>query len=319
VGAITYAIELETVMILAATNDGIRDVETGAVTLAGRDVTHLVCTGDTSWALVDGGRRVLHAHTWGDWEEIAGVDGAPGHCLHPLSKGGLLVGTEGAHVLRLEDRGLRRLPSFDAVPGRDRWKNPASAEPAVWSFAALGESVFVSVHVGGLWRSDDQGETWTASLEPGVDVHQVAASGAAVMVAAARGFAWSRDAGRTWAWTTSGLHAAYLQSIAATRDTVFVGAASGPFAEDCAVYCASPPGTAFERRAGELPGRLATIGPYRLAAAGRRLAVATRTADVFTSTDAGASWAHVATGLPQIRNLVVTSSREPLRGSSRAG
>jgi hypothetical protein len=306
-------------MILAATNDGIRDVETGAVTLAGRDVTHLVGTGDTSWALVDGGRRVLRAHARGDWEEIAGVEGAPGHCLHPLSKGGLLIGTEGAHVLRLEDRVLRRLPSFDAVPGRDRWKNPASAEPAVWSFAALGESVFVSVHVGGLWRSDDEGETWTASLDPGVDVHQVAASNGALMVAAARGFASSRDAGHTWAWTTSGLHAGYLQSIAATGDTVFIGAASGPFAEDCAVYCASPPGTAFERRAGGLPGRLATIGPYRLAAAGQRLAVATRAGDVFTSTDAGASWAHGATGLPQIRTLVVTSSREPLRGSSRGG
>jgi hypothetical protein len=310
---------LETAVTLAATNDGIRDVETGTVALAGRDVTHLVCRGDTWWALVDGGQRVFHAQVRGDWEEIARVEGARGRCLHPLSNGGLLVGTEGAHVLRLEDGVLRRLASFDAVPGRDRWKNPASAEPDVWSFADVGESVFVSVHVGGLWRSDDQGETWTASLEPAVDVHQVAASGGAVMVAAARGFAWSRDAGHTWAWTTSGLHASYLQSIAATGDTVFVGAASGPFAEDCAVYCASPPGTAFERRAGGLPRRLATIGPHRLAAAGRRLAVATRTADVFASTDAGASWAHVATGLPQIRNLVEASSQEPLPGSSRAG
>jgi hypothetical protein len=195
---------LETVVTLAATNDGIRDVETGTVALAGRDVTHLVCRGDTWWALVDGGQRVFHAQVRGDWEEIARVEGARGRCLHPLSNGGLLVGTEGAHVLRLEDGVLRRLASFDAVPGRDRWKNPASAEPDVWSFADVGESVFVSVHVGGLWRSDDQGETWTASLEPAVDVHQVAASGGAVMVAAARGFAWSRDAGHTWAWTTSG-------------------------------------------------------------------------------------------------------------------
>ena len=97
-------------MILAATNDGIRDVETGAVTLAGRDVTHLVCTGDTSWALVDGGRRVLHAHTWGDWEEIARVDGAPGHCLNPLSKGGLLV------VPRLRTRCAWRTGGSGASP-----------------------------------------------------------------------------------------------------------------------------------------------------------------------------------------------------------
>lgn len=104
-------------MILAATSDGIRNVETGAVALGGCDVTHLVPTGDTSWALVDGGQRVLHAHVRGDWEEIARVEGARGHCLHPLSNGGLLVGTEGAHVPRLSKCskvGTR------AVAGRDR-------------------------------------------------------------------------------------------------------------------------------------------------------------------------------------------------------
>ena len=79
-------------MILAATSDGIRNVETGAVALGGRDVTHLVPTGDTSWALVDGGQRVLHAHVRGDWEEIAQVEGARGHCLHPLSNGGPRTG-----------------------------------------------------------------------------------------------------------------------------------------------------------------------------------------------------------------------------------
>jgi hypothetical protein len=68
-------VDLETVVILAATNDGIRNVETGTVALAGRDVTQLVCTGETWWALVDGGRRVLRAHVRGDWEEIARVEG----------------------------------------------------------------------------------------------------------------------------------------------------------------------------------------------------------------------------------------------------
>src|SRR4029453_9874602 len=207
VGAVADAVDQEIVMILAATKEGIRNVATGAVTLAGRDVTHLVCAGDTSWPLVDGGQKVLHANAQGDWEEIASVERARGRCLHPLSGGGLFVGTEGAHVLRLGNGGPRRPPSFDAGPGRERWKNPASAEPDVWSFASLGESVFVSVHVGGLWRSDDRGEPWRASLEPAVDVHQVAASGGAVMVAAARGFGWSSAAGQRGAWTPGGLHA----------------------------------------------------------------------------------------------------------------
>jgi hypothetical protein len=295
-------------MILAATKDGVHDLDTGHVTLRGHDVGFLARRGDESWALAERGRTVLRASGSGDWEEVGRVEGEAGVVLHPIGHGGLLVGTIGAHVLRLEDGALRRLDSFDAVPGRDGWHNPASSAPDVWTFASDGDSVFVSVHVGGLWRSDDRGETWTNVLEPEVDIHQVTATEGLVAVAAQGGFGTSRDRGRTWSWTTDGLHAAYLQTVALTGDWVFVGASSGPFGTDAAVYRASPPGTTFERRSAGLPETLPAIGPHHLAAEGARLAVAEwNSTDVWASRDAGGAWEHAAKDLPAIRSLVTAA------------
>src|SRR2546425_3942430 len=112
-------------MILAATSDGIRDVETGEVALAGCDVTHLVAAGDGVWALADH-QDVLHAAAPGGGRPIARTEKPTARCVLPRGDGTLLVGTAGAHVLRWSGDGLRRLRSFDAVPGRDRWKNPAA-------------------------------------------------------------------------------------------------------------------------------------------------------------------------------------------------
>jgi hypothetical protein len=296
-------------MILAATKDGVHDLDTADVTLAGHDVAFLARRGDESWALAERGRRVLRATTAGDWDEVARVEGDAGIVLHPLGDGGVLVGTRGAHVLRLEDGELRRLDSFDAVPGRDEWQNPASSAPDVWTFASDGDSVFVSVHVGGLWRSDDHGDTWTNVLAPEVDIHQVAATDGLVAVAAQGGFGASRDRGRTWSWSTDGLHAAYLQTIAVTGDSVYVGASSGPFATDAAVYHASPPGATFERRSAGLPETFAAIGPHHLAADGAHLAVTPwNSTDVWTSHDAGRSWDHLAKDLPTIRSLAAAGA-----------
>ena len=33
---------------------------------------------------------------------------------------------------------------------------------------------WVNVHVGGVWWSEDAGETWHGAVEPGADVHEVA-------------------------------------------------------------------------------------------------------------------------------------------------
>jgi photosystem II stability/assembly factor-like uncharacterized protein len=202
---------------------------------------------------------------------------------------------------------LQRLAAFDAVPGRETWENPAAAgRPDVWSIAVDGDAVYVSVHVGGLWRSRDAGESWQNVLAPETDVHQVAARDGVVVVAAEGGFGLSDDGGASWSWTTDGLHAAYLQCVAMTDDAVYVGASSGPWAQDAAVYRASPPGARWERRSRGLPDVFESIGPYHLVADGEAVFVtAWFGTTVHASTDAGRTWAPLEHTFPSIHSLAV--------------
>jgi hypothetical protein len=293
-------------MIAAATARGLHDLESGAVELADHDVRFAARDGSQRWALVEHGRTLLTS-TVGDatWQEAARLEEASGHVLLPLGAHRCLVGTEGAHVLRVDAEGVHRLLSFDDVEGRDSWYNPAAGgRPDVWSFAATGDAIFVSVHVGGLWRSDDLGDTWENALEPDVDIHQVEGVDGLVFAAAEGGFGMSRDLGHSWSWTSEGLHASYLQSVTLAADGVYVGASSGPFNRDAAVYRAGTNGLAFERRAAGLPPTLQPIGPHYLVGDGSFLALAEwNSRDVYASHDEGWSWRCVASGLPHIRSL----------------
>jgi hypothetical protein len=290
-------------MILAATADGVHDIETAETVLDGHDVSFLARRATESWAVVGGATVMRDAGT--GWREVARLERGTGLVAHPISNR-LLIGTTGAHVVRVDDCDVERLASFDCVPGRDSWKNPAAAgRPDVWSIASDRGAVFVSVHVGGLWRSRDDGQSWTNVLVPATDVHQVAATDGLIGVAAEGGFGFSHDGGDSWTWTTDGLHAAYLQCVAFSDDAVYVGASSGPFADDAAVYRASPTGSRFERRSTGLPDGFAAIGPYHLAAAGDTVAVAAWFANtVLASRDAGETWAPVAHHFPTVHSLV---------------
>jgi hypothetical protein len=292
-------------MLLAATTEGIYDVHTGDAVLTGVDVGFVSQRATETWALVGG--RGIHRETGNGWTEVAHLERGTGLVAQPLDDGRVLIGTTGAHVLRVAGSDVQRLAAFDAVPGRDEWKNPAAGgRPDVWSFAYDGGSVFVSVHVGGLWRSDDNGESWSNALAPATDVHEIAAAGGLVAVAAEHGFGLSRDAGNSWSWTTDGLHAAYLQCVTLTDNAVYVGASSGPFADDAAVYRASPPGAKFERCSTGLPEVFEPIGPGHLVADGDTVALAPWSANtVFVSRDAGAEWAPVAHQFPTIHSLAV--------------
>jgi hypothetical protein len=293
-------------VIVVATAQGLRDLDSGSVELPQRDVRFAARGASERWAIADGGHAVLHREDAArSWSVVARLGADAGVVMQPLGAHRCLVGTEGAHVLRIDGEGVHRLLSFDDVPGRGGWYNPAAADrPDVWSMAALGEAVFASVHVGGLWRSEDDGDTWESALAPEVDVHQVAAGSGAVVVAAADGFGVSRDFGRTWSWTTDGLHASYLQSVIIDGDECFVGASSGPFGDDGTVYRAARIGNRFESRFRGGPGRFMPISPHYLVSDGTTLAVAEwNSNEVFISLDDGESWSASAREFPDIRSL----------------
>ena len=61
------------------------------------------------------------------------------------------------------------------APTRAEWHTPWGGPPSVFSMASLGDDLFVSVHVGGILRSSDGGQSWEATIDLHEDVHQVVA------------------------------------------------------------------------------------------------------------------------------------------------
>ncbi len=224
--------------------------------------------------------------------------------LAAASGGTLLIGVEGAHLLTVSPEGVvTEVASFDAVPGRDGWTNPAAAAVEVRSIAVSGENVwYVNVHVGGLWRSHDQGVSWQSVLPPESDVHEVVTGdGGAVAVAAAVGFGWSKDGGDSWQWTTEGLHDSYARAVALDGETAFLTASTGPQTNDGRVYRCQI-GAQFAPCAGGLPSSF----PFKLdtgclAASKGHVALGTRNGHVFRSSDAGTTWELAAEGMRPVR------------------
>jgi hypothetical protein len=276
--------------------------------LAEGDITALVREGRQWWAIL--GRRELQRSDDGArWSHAGKLDGLLLHTLLP-TVGGLLVGTSGAHLYRLQEGRFSPLPSFDAAPGRERWVNPAAPNPDVRSLSrAPSGALFVNVHVGGILRSEDEGRSWAPTVDMNVDVHQVLFDSGSkrLFAAAGRGFYASDDQGQHWESETRGLHGSYLRAVAVAGDTVLVSASTGPFTQSAAVYRKPVRGNApFERCEQGLPASFPeNIDTFCLEASGPAVAFGTSSGHLYLSLDEGVRWSLVTGELPPIQCVVL--------------
>jgi photosystem II stability/assembly factor-like uncharacterized protein len=295
--------------ILVATDAGLHRVTDEGVTrvddLASREVWALAVGAEERWAIVEGG-TLWRSPNGSRWSLAATVPNGRATCLAATSAG-LLVGTAGPHLLRLEGDRLVPVPSFDQVEGREAWYTPWGEPADVRSISAGVDGVlYVNVHVGGVVRSTDGGGAWQPTLDIEHDVHQVlapAARPALVLVAAADGFGLSRDGGGAWRWENRGLHAHYCRAIACADDTVLLSASSGHRGRRAALYRRRlDGGEAFERCRAGLPEWFAdNVDTGCLAALGRTAVIGTEDGCVFVSRDAGERWDALAKGLAPVR------------------
>jgi photosystem II stability/assembly factor-like uncharacterized protein len=273
--------------------------------LDGHEITALAADGHQQWALVDG-RTIWRARPDGVWEEVVALDRGEGTCL-ALTAAGLLVGTAGAHLLRLEDGHLVRIEPFDHVEGRRAWHTPWGDPPDTRSIAVPPTgALYVNVHVGGVVRSTDGGRSWRPTLDIDADVHQVFVHPerpGTVLAAAAIGLGLSEDGGETWRFDTTGLHARYLRAVTVAGDTVLVSASTGPGGRRAALYRKGLGSTApFERCREGLPEWFRrNIDTACLAAAGSHVVFGTEEGRLFHSRDAGVTWEAAGTDLPPVR------------------
>lgn len=270
---------------------------------AARAVTALAVDGRTLWALIEG--SALWASDGEGWTPRATIDGLPATCVAP-TRGGVLVGTEQAHLLALGRSGLERVETFETVAGRETWYTPWGDPADVRSIAIARDGVIhVNVHVGGVVRSRDGGGSWTPTVDIEQDVHQVLAHPERpdiVLVASAEGFGISRNGGDAWTFETEGLHAHYARAVAVADDSVVLSVSTGPRGRRAAIYRRPLDGASFERCRVGLPEWFDdNVDTGCLVAAGRLVVCGTADGRVYRSENAGGRWHLALKGLPTVR------------------
>ena len=298
--------------LLVGTTDGLHELDlAGAVTTVhhqGHTVVAVVRGAAGLWAILDGSE--LWSSAGGDgWVLFGGLNGLRGHCVADTGAG-VVVGTSEARLLRATDDGLEPLTSFERAPGRNDWYTPWGDPPDTRSISEHADTVYVNVHVGGILRSRDLGDSWEPTIDVHADVHRVWTGRSRVFAACARGLAVSTDQGHSWTVHTDGLHATYCRSGAICGDAVLTSASTGPSGRHAAVYRGGLDGRNLERCRRGLPEWFDhNIDSHCLDARpdGSFAAFATSYGCVFASDDQGATWSELASSFPGVRCLVVIS------------
>jgi hypothetical protein len=277
--------------------------------LEGREVRALALDSRACWAIADG-ESVLRSEAPGSWEEAAVTPGAQLTCLLPTPEG-LLAGTAEAHLLRLRDGALHGVESFEEADGRESWYTPWGGPPDTRSLSSdAAGALFANVHVGGILRSLDAGESWHPTLPIDTDVHQVLVHPerpGVVLAPAAVGLAISLDGGDSWNYETGGLHATYCRAVAASGDVVLVTASTGPRGHQAALYRRSLDDDEGFRpcRAGLPKWFSSNIDTGCLAASGVLAAFGTADGRLFLSADGGETWDLLTEGLPPVTGVAL--------------
>jgi hypothetical protein len=307
--------------ILVGTSSGLVALDPdGAGRVTQLDGQRVSCIAPASWrwlwAVVDG--REIWRDEGDGWRRVVslyalpGPDGLEATVLADTRvnhERGVLVGTSEARLARVtEENEIEMLDSFDRAPTRDVWFTPWGGPPAVRTIAESRDAVYVNVHVGGVLRTVDEGATWEPTIDIEADVHQVATSRDRVYAAGAGGLSISDDRGDSWRRSTAVLHATYCRAVAVCGPRLLLSASTGPGGGRAALYRSELDGTAFERCRSGLPewfsGNIDSLCLDALPD-GRLAAFGAENGELYSSTDQGASWSRIASGLGQVRRVLV--------------
>lgn len=277
-------------VMLAATDEGLIRLADGAV-LDPRPTRFVDREGR---ALLADGTLLDHER-----QQIARVPGAT--CFAVTADGAWIVGTTGASLFSVRGAEIARVDAFDQAPTRDEWHTPWGGPAAVRSLVVTPERWYVSVHVGGVLVSDDDGRSFTDTIDLDVDVHQVVvdADGGTWLANGMGGLAHAAD-GVAYREITEGLHATYARAVAVSQDRVYVSVSTGPSGRGSAIYRSHRDQVRLERCA--TPELGDNVDTHCLVARDGHVFAATRAA-VLHSADEGASWSRLDESVRGVRAL----------------
>jgi len=285
--------------IAVATRDGVRLLSGGHI-MKGREIGAMSSHGGALWFVADR-REVWRTQQDGEPEPIAS---SSTDVVSLVAGAGVYAGSDPAHLSVVRDGALERVTAFDEVEDRDAWYTPWGGPPAVRSIAqAPGGALLANVHVGGILHSDDDGASWTQTIDIDTDVHQVIAPRDDLALAATgAGFAISRDGGRSWTFDDEGLDHTYCRAVALVGDMIVLSASSSHTGRNAGLWRRPISlGGSFERCGGGFRGRIDdNIDTFWIAASGGEVAVATPGGEVYRSADEATTWTLEADGLDGI-------------------
>src|SRR5436309_2463988 len=152
--------------ILVATPKGLHTFDargvSGPLHHDGRDVTGLAPAWPDLWAVI-GRTEVWQAADPDGWTHVADLETNRATCIVAVGED-VFVGSSEARLFRLAGRTLEPVAPFDQAEGRAGWYTPWGGPPDTRSMANWDQAIYVNVHVGGILRTDDGGESWRPTI-----------------------------------------------------------------------------------------------------------------------------------------------------------
>jgi hypothetical protein len=205
---------------------------------------------------------------------------------------------------------VERLRGFDSTPGRDQWM--AQGPPLhirALTATADGAALMAAVHVGGIPRSTDGGQTWAPTVPVDFDIHEVRAHPTlpkTVAAASAVGLCLSDDGGRNWNVISEGPWVPHSLAVAMLHDQVLVSIQDGPFAERSQVWRWMIGGAGIEQVGDGLPEWLSgKVDTNHIAAGAGSAAIVDGGGNVWLSSKGSSGWQQIGSHPHYVYGMLV--------------
>jgi len=166
----------------------------------------------------------------------------------------------------------------------------------IWCFASSGSNLFAGTWGSGVFRSTDDGTSWTP-VNTGLtnlNVHALVVSGGNIFAGTLGGGVYrSTNNGASWTATNTGLSYEKIYSLAVMGQNLFAGAVSASPYLASSVFLSTDDGASWSAVNAGLPN----TNELTLTVSGSDLLLGAPGWGVFLSTDNGTTWSSINTGL----------------------